>query len=162
MERPLPYSSWCYVCGADNPLGHRVVFSTDGERVRLRYTPDRHRQGYQGVIHGGVLCTLLDEAMGWAPSLTRGRMYVTGELTTRFLRPFPVGREMLVEAWAEKVTARLALVVGEVRDADATVYATARGKFLPMDPDQTRAVDELLIYDADTVRLFGTGEDPAG
>jgi uncharacterized protein (TIGR00369 family) len=154
MEKSLPHSSWCYVCGEDNPLGHQIVFKTDGECVRVRYTPESHRQGYKGVVHGGVLCTMLDETMGWAPSLKSDRMYVTGELTTRFIQPFPVGKEMIVEARADKVTSRLALVVGEVKDGEGTVYATAKGKFLPMSEEETRKVDEQLIYGEDSVALF--------
>lgn len=155
MEQSLPHSNWCNVCGEDNPLGHKIVFKTDGERVFLRYTPESHRQGYKGVVHGGVLCTLLDETMGWAPSLKNDRRYVTSELTTRFRQSFPVGREMIVEARAEKVTSRLALVAGEARDGEGAVYAVAKGKFLPMCEAQTREVDGQLIYGPDAVQLFG-------
>ena len=154
MERPLPYSDWCYVCGKENPLGLRLVFSAEGNRVRARYTPEVHRQGYRGVTHGGILGTVLDETMGWAPTLATGRMYVTAELTVRYIQPFPVGTEMIAEARAEKVNRRLAVVSGEVRDQAGTLYATARGKFLPMTEEETRAVDEQLIYDPDTWRVF--------
>lgn len=154
MERPLPYSDWCYVCGKENPLGFRVVFSTENGRVRLRHVPEVHRQGYLGVVHGGVICTLLDEAMGWAPTLIVKRMFVTAELTVRYLKPFPVGRAMLIEAWAEKATHRMALARGEVRDQDGELYATAKGKYLPMSPAETRKVAQMLIYEPDTLRVF--------
>ncbi len=154
MEQRLPYSDWCYVCGKENPLGFRVVFSTGDGRIRLRYTPEVHRQGYLGVLHGGVLCTLLDEAMGWAPTLTSGRMYITAELTVRYLKPFPVDKAMLVETWAEKVTRRMAIACGEVRDEEGNLYTTAHGKFLPMSPDETRRVNDLLIYEPETLRIF--------
>ena len=154
MERPLPYSNWCYVCGKDNPSGFHIVFSTESGRVRALYTPDPHRQGYLGVTHGGVVSTLLDETMGWAPSLTTGRMYVTAELTVRYLAPVPVGKLMVVEAWAEKVTRRLAVVRGEVKGEGGEVLATAHGKFLPMTEEETRKVDDMLIYDRETLRIF--------
>ncbi len=153
MNKLLPHSSWCYVCGEDNPLGHKIIFTTDGERVQVRYTPDVNRQGYKGIIHGGVLCTLLDETMGWAPSLKSDRMFVTGELTIRFIKSFPTGREMIVEAWAERVSKRLALVAGEVRDEEGTLYASAKGKFLPMTVEESRAVMNELIHGPETFRL---------
>ena len=156
MERPLPYSHWCYVCGTDNPHGFKIVFTAEGDRVRARYTPELHRQGYLGVTHGGVVSTLLDETMGWAPSLVTGKLYVTGELTVRFLTPVPIGKPMIVEAWPEKVNRRLALVRGEVRDEDGILHATAQGKFLPMTDEETRKVDELLRYDPETLRVFET------
>jgi uncharacterized protein (TIGR00369 family) len=154
MEKPLPYSNWCYVCGKDNPLGFKVVFSTENGRVRLRHVPELHRQGYLGVVHGGVISTLLDEAMGWAPTLAIKRMFVTAELTVRYLKPFPVEQTMVVEAWPERVSRRMATVLGEVRDEHGDLYATARGKFLPMSEEQTRKVDELLIYEPQTLRVF--------
>lgn len=155
MEKPLPYSSWCYVCGKDNPLGFRAVFSTEKGRVRLRHVPELHRQGYLGVVHGGVISTLLDEAMGWAPTLAVKRMFVTAELTIRYVKPFPVGKMMLVEAWTEKASHRMALVAGEVRDEKGELYALAKGKYLPMSEEETRKVDELLIYEPQTLRVFG-------
>jgi uncharacterized protein (TIGR00369 family) len=158
LKRPLPYSDWCYVCGKDNPLGLHIVFSADDERVRARYTPELHRQGYRGVTHGGVLSTVLDETMGWAPTLSTGRLYVTGELTVRYIEAFPVETTMIVEAWAERVTRRLAYVLGEVRDEEGTLYASARGKFLPMSEEETRTVEEQLVYDPDTWRVFKTGD----
>lgn len=139
-------------------MGHKVVFRTDGERVRVRYLPAEHRQGYKGVVHGGVILTLLDETMGWAPSLKSDRMYVTGEITTRFIKSFPVGKEMIVEAWSERVTGRLALVSGEVRDEEGTVYVSASGKYLPMSIEATKKVDSQLIYGPDSVRLFEKGD----
>jgi uncharacterized protein (TIGR00369 family) len=154
LEQGLPYSNWCYVCGKDNPLGFHIVFSTENGRVRARYTPEVHRQGYLSVTHGGVVCTLLDETMGWAPTLVIQRMFVTAELTVRYILPFPVGKTMIVEAWNERATRRMALVRGEVRDEEGTVYATAHGKFLPMSEEDTRKVDELLIYDRETLRVF--------
>jgi uncharacterized protein (TIGR00369 family) len=116
--------------------------------------PEVNRQGYLGVLHGGVLCTLLDEAMGWAPTLVSGHLYMTAELTVRYLKPFPVDRAMLVETWPEKVARRMATACGEVRDEEGTLYTTAHGKFLPMSQEETRRVDELLIYEPDTLRIF--------
>ena len=155
MERALPHTTWCYVCGEDNPLGHKIIFKADGEIVRVRHTPEVHRQSYKGIVHGGVLCTILDETMGWAPSLKSNRMFVTGELTIRFLKPFPVGKEMIVEAWPVRVARRLALVEGKIRDEEGAVYVTANGKFLPMSEEESKAVDRELIYAPDTIPLFG-------
>ncbi|MGQ9652839.1 MAG: PaaI family thioesterase [Thermodesulfobacteriota bacterium] len=154
MEQKLPYSDWCYVCGKDNPIGFHMIFCAENGRVRGRYTPRKDQQGYLGKTHGGVLCTLLDETMGWAPCLVTGRFYVTAELTVRYLRPFPVGKTMIVEAWPEKVTRRMSTALGEVRDDEGTVYATAHGKFLPISEEETRRVDRMLIYDQDTLRVF--------
>ena len=158
MERKLPYSDWCYVCGKDNPLGFHIIFSEKDGHVIVRHKPELHRQGYPGVVHGGVLGTLLDEAMGWVPALEYKRFYVTGELTVRFIKPFPVEKTMIVECRPEKTNRRMALISGEVRDEEGAVYATAQGKYLPLSEEETRNIDEMLIYDSDTMRVFDSGD----
>jgi|YNPNPStandDraft_1061719.scaffolds.fasta_scaffold32419_1 uncharacterized protein (TIGR00369 family) len=161
MEGLLPYSHWCYVCGRDNPIGFKVVFRSEGGRIKLEYTPELHRQGYLGVVHGGVISTLLDEAMGWAPTLVRKRFFVTGELTIRYIKPFPVEKTMVIEAWAEKVTNRMAIARGELKDREGGLYAKAQGKYLPMSLDETMAIDRLLIYEPQTLRIFQEGQGDA-
>lgn len=154
MEGTLPYSTWCYVCGKDNPLGFKVVFRANRGRVKLHYTPETPRQGYLGMVHGGVISTLLDEAMGWAATLQVKRFFVTGELSVRYLKPFPVGDTMVLEAWAEKVSRRMVFSRGEVRDPRGDLYATSSGKYLPMSLEETMKINNLLIYDLDSIRLF--------
>ena len=64
---------------------------------------------------------------------------------------------MIVEGWTEKVARRLSFVCGEVQDEEGTIYATAKGKFAPMSEEETRQVEELLIYDPDTLKIFDLG-----
>lgn len=155
MEKLIPNSDWCYVCGDQNPMGHQVVFKTDGETVRTRCMPSEHRQGYPGVIHGGALFTLLDEAMGWAASLGHDRLFVTAEMTVRYVKPFPTGTEMVVEGRATTVHRRFTEVAGEVRDDAGNVYATATGKFFPMSAEATEKVAGMLKYGEKTIGIFG-------
>jgi acyl-coenzyme A thioesterase PaaI-like protein len=82
-------------------------------------------------------------------------LFVTGELTTRFLKPFPIGKELIVEAWPVRVARRLALMEGKIRDEEGAVYVTANGKFVPMAEEESKAVDRELIYGPDTISLFG-------
>ena len=57
-----PNASMCFVCGRDNPIGLHMQFFDDGEgMVMSKVTPADHFEGYPGVLHGGVLATILDE-----------------------------------------------------------------------------------------------------
>jgi uncharacterized protein (TIGR00369 family) len=156
MTAPLPYSTWCYVCGKDNPLGLKIVFRSDGDVVTAEFTADDARQGYPGRVHGGVLCALLDETMGWTPTLRTKRMCVTTELTVRFVKPAPAGRLLRVTGRCVDSERRLYAAEGDVRIAQTgEIVARAKGTYAPLSQGETAAVDRLLLYDPETMRLFG-------
>ena len=57
----------CYVCGVDNPVGLRVRFAPDGAQgSRACYTARAVHAGWDGILHGGVIFALMDEALGWS------------------------------------------------------------------------------------------------
>jgi acyl-coenzyme A thioesterase PaaI-like protein len=61
MEKQ-PNSRMCFVCGIDNPIGLKLRFYTDDEgRCIARFRPKPEHQGFPGQLHGGLICTLLDE-----------------------------------------------------------------------------------------------------
>lgn len=86
-------------------------------------------QGWNGRVHGGILSTLLDEAMAQL-LYRRQETAVTAELTVRFKRSAPVGRELVVEARRTAARGRLVEVKAEARFTDGTVVAAAGAKFL--------------------------------
>ena len=57
----------CFVCGVNNPIGLHLDFWMDGEQVWTDFTPGREHQGYPGVMHGGLVATLLDESWAGQP-----------------------------------------------------------------------------------------------
>jgi len=61
----LPYTRDCFVCGAHNPHGLRLRFRREGDEVRADFTPQTQHAGFRGIVHGGILSTVLDEAMFW-------------------------------------------------------------------------------------------------
>ena len=81
----LPHTAGCLVCGRDNPHGLRLDLHVDPETgiVRIEFAPRREHIGFEGVVHGGVLATVLDEAMVWAATWAARRFCVCAELTTR-------------------------------------------------------------------------------
>jgi hypothetical protein len=61
------YQQYCFACGRQNPIGLQMQFRRDGDDgVHCEYTPRPEGQGFPGVVHGGVLVSLMDEAMAWA------------------------------------------------------------------------------------------------
>ena len=89
--------SGCFACGQDNPIGLRLRFTTEGDAVRAEFTPGPQYQGYDGVLHGGIVAAALDDAMANLFHL-RGRETLTARLEIRFRREAPVGQRLVVTA----------------------------------------------------------------
>jgi uncharacterized protein (TIGR00369 family) len=131
--RELPHTRSCFVCGESNPLGLRQRFETDGTVVRTRFTPRPEHAGFQGVVHGGILATLLDEIMVWACAVRTRKFGFCAEMTVRFQRPTTPGAEVLAQA--ELVTdrrGRMFEAKAELRNAAGEILATATGKYMPI------------------------------
>ena len=103
--------------------------------------------GFRGITHGGILATLLDETMGWAPVLLSGRFCVTLELTVQYLKPVPVGTEVTVSGWVTADRRRAWETSGEVKDAAGEIYARATGLFVRMSDQDSRSTLEYLTFD---------------
>jgi uncharacterized protein (TIGR00369 family) len=146
--RELPHTRSCFVCGENNPVGLRQRVETDGQIVRARFTPRPEHAGFKGVIHGGILATLLDEIMVWACAVRTGKFAFCAEMTIRFQRPATPGDELRVEA--ELVADRRGRVFearGEVRHADGEILAQATGKYMPIRDADLAALQADMIGD---------------
>lgn len=150
----LPNSRPCFVCGEDNPAGLKTRFYVEDGVVKAPLRPEPHHCGYENVVHGGIVAAILDETMGWAAARATGRMFFTGELTVRYLRPTPGDRELTASAEVVRVTSRLTEAKGVLTDADGVEYARSKGRFVPLSAEATLAVDDALLYRGDEERVF--------
>lgn len=133
----------CFACGLRNETGLKLVFRREGERVVADFTPSHELQGFPGVLHGGIIATLLDETMGRTGAL-RQEWLMTGKLDVRYRKPARIDRPMRV--WAEISREREGAIdaVGAVELLDGSVVADARGLFLRL-PEQV-ATEALAQY----------------
>jgi len=124
----------CFACGHHNESGLKLTFHLDGDRIVADYLPAERFQGFPGVLHGGVLATMLDETMSRTGALRR-EWLMTGKLDIRYRRPAPIDQPLRV--WGEIAREREGAIdaVGAVELKDGTVLAEARGMFLRL-PDQ--------------------------
>ena len=143
----LPHTAGCLVCGRQNPHGLRLSLHVDEATgvVRTDFTARAEHIGFEGIVHGGVLATVLDEAMVWAATWAGRRFCVAGEMTVRFRRTAGVGRPLSVEAAVESNRARLIQTTGLVTDAAGGVVAEATGKYVPVPPERHRHVVGTLV-----------------
>src|SRR3954467_11446620 len=129
----LPHTSGCLVCGRDNPHGLKLDLHVDPESgvVGVEFTPRREHIGFEGVGHGGVIATVLDEAMVWCATWAGRRFCVCAELTTRFVKEAAVGRALIVQTKIESNRSRLITTSAEVRDAETEeTVATGTAKYI--------------------------------
>jgi len=130
----------CFACGRENPIGLRLTFAFDGAEYVTRFTADARVQGYHGIIHGGIVATLLDEVMArlvWE----RAGPSATARLDVRYRHPAPVG--VPIEVRGRITAVRRASQVYETAAtaalADGTVLAEATGMVMRMQPAEGEA-----------------------
>jgi uncharacterized protein (TIGR00369 family) len=127
----------CFVCGEKNPIGLKLRLRTDAERgessAEVTFRDDF--QGWTKVVHGGLLATVLDEAMIYAAGAT-GRLCVTGEITVRFVKPAATGVPYALKGRFLEDKGRIVLAESELLDAAGDQVARASGKLfkIPGEP----------------------------
>lgn len=120
----------CFGCGPDNPWGLKLDFRNEGDLYVADFKPKEEYQGYPGILHGGIICTLLDEAMGrllWA----KGLKFPTGKLEVKFRRPARLDATFCVEAsilsWKGRAITCCAVLRDTILDE---IVAEGKGVFL--------------------------------
>lgn len=132
---------YCFGCGRLNPSGLHLHFFPleEGEGVWAPFTPAREQEGYMGMVHGGIISTVLDEVMAW--SLYRRDIWaVTGRMSMSFKRPVEVGVETRAIGRLVNDRGRLIDVRGElVRMSDGQILAEAEAVFARVPESQAKA-----------------------
>ncbi len=121
----------CFACGPNNSIGLKMAFHEEGDAYVGVFHPRPEHQGYDDIVHGGLISTALDEVMArwlWA----KGLPFATAELTVRYRAPLRVGRTLTVTARIEKESARLIEMTADGVDSEGVTVATAKGRFLPV------------------------------
>lgn len=136
----LPHTHGCVVCGRGNPHGLHLSLFVDpiSSIVSVPFMPEAHHIGFDGIVHGGVIATVVDEAMVWAATWAGKRFCVCGEMTVRFRQNSRVGAKLTITAKVEAFRPRLISTTSEVIDETGQVLATASGKYVPIPAEQHR------------------------
>jgi uncharacterized protein (TIGR00369 family) len=112
----------CFGCGQKNPIGLKLNFGWDGKVARAEFTPNKLHQGWAGVVHGGIISCLLDEAMSYA-ALFSGVNSLTARMQTRFRRPLQIDELLIITASLTKKTRKLVEAKAEMSLKDGTLVA---------------------------------------
>jgi len=135
--RSLDNASWgfesnCFVCDPTNPQGLRIPFFHDDEvgAVVAEFRLGAERSGAPHYVHGGVLLSILDEAMAWAAIALAGRFAVVQSTATTFDRPVRVDEAHRVEAKVHEHTDTAVTARAFIADAAGRRCAEGRARLV--------------------------------
>jgi beta-phosphoglucomutase len=139
-------AQFCFACSQKNPIGLKLKPVQDGEKVIAEFTAGKFHQGWDNIIHGGILYTLLDEVTAYA-MLCRGiELGVTAKSEIRFKQLAPINEPIQASAWVTRLTKRLVEVRGELTLGDGTVIVEGRFLFCVL-----RQSKKTVLWDMDGV-----------
>ncbi len=118
--------SFCFGCGKDNPIGLKLDFKMDGKTARAEFTPDDVHQGWPGIVHGGLIACLLDEAMGNV-ALLAGMNCLTADMKVRLRRPVLIGEPLIITSSITRKTRKLVKTRATIFLKDGAVIAESTG-----------------------------------
>ena len=150
----LPHTAGCLVCGRNNPHGLRLSLHVDEATgvVTVHFTPRPEHIGFEGIVHGGVLATVLDEAMVWAATWAGKHFCVAAEMSVRFRKTAAVGVPLRVKATVEAAASkrpgkptRVVYTAAVIVDETGATVAEATGKYVAVTPERNRDVVGTLV-----------------
>jgi acyl-coenzyme A thioesterase PaaI-like protein len=136
-----PNSRSCFVCGLENNHGLHMKFYEPGPgEVKATYRVSEPFQGYPGIVHGGILASMLDEVAsraGMTGEPTRFRF--TAKLELRYRKPAPIGETLYLHGWVVEERGSRAVAKADIRLEDGTLLTEAEALLAdyPFDVDKS-------------------------
>lgn len=142
----------CVICGQEHPTGMRLRFTVDETGAEANWTVHARFQGFRGVLHGGLVLALMDDAM-WYAIYGRGGVTLTAEATVRYKRRVEVGLPLTVRGYVREHRGRLWTCFAELVHTEGAgeVLATTEGKFISVPAaDLPALVGETRVHELPT------------
>ena len=136
----LEIETCCFVCDPANEGGLQIPFFLDEEanRVLADYAPQPAHEGAPGIVHGGVLGAILDDAMAWAVNVLSGSFGLTRRSEMDFSRIVRAGDRYSVTAWISEIGKRRAATTAEMRDSQGRLCCSTRAEFALISHEEAR------------------------
>lgn len=142
----------CFGCSPANTSGLRMTFYTDEAAVYSKITVPDHLCGWNNLVHGGVLTTIMDEIMSWAAIYLLKRVTMTKSISVDFLKPVYVGNPLKAEGTVVDNKGRHeALMQGRIYNKDEVCCAKATGTFAVFSPAVAK---RMSITDNESSKWF--------
>jgi len=136
----------CFACGTQNRNGLGLTHHVEPGRSWTSMTLDRRFEGWEGIVHGGIVTTILDEVMAWA-LVSQDNWGVTARMSVEFKRPVEVGVEIRADGWVTRDRRRIVETAGRIVDAaSGTELATATGLYVAADGERKRYLQDRYEF----------------
>lgn len=148
QQLQLPHTQGCLVCGRDNPHGLKLdFFVSDANVVTAKFVPAIHHCGFEGIVHGGMLATVLDETMTWSATWSIKRFCLCAEMTIRLRQSASAESPLFIESRPSSIRSKLIEVHAEIRNAHRTIVATSSGKYVPLSLERHARFVKTIVED---------------
>ena len=140
-----PNSKMCFICGLENPIGLKLrIYQTEPGVIETSYTAPDHFQGYPGVLHGGIVATILDEISGRAQmgDVAAPRFMFTAKLEVKYRKNVPTGKPLKIIGKAGRVKGKIAESWAGIYDQDGSMLAEANAMLITV-PKETLDMTNL-------------------
>ena len=128
----------CFACGSLNEHGIHLDLHVDGDRCWTQVALPERFQGWDGIAHGGIICTVLDEVMAWSLAAS-DNWGLTARMSVDFKRPVPIGVPIRGEGWIVASRRRILDTAARLVDAaTGEVLATATATYVAADAERKR------------------------
>ena len=142
----------CFGCSQKNSHGLKMKFYTDETTLYSWLSVPPHLCGWEGIVHGGVLSTMLDEIMGWSAIYTLRKIVMTKSMTIDYLKPVYIEDKLRVEGKViERVSDREVIIEGKLYKEDNILCAQTRGTFAVF---TANAIKRLKIMPQEVIDSF--------
>ena len=128
----------CFACGVLNEHGIQLDLHVDGDRCWTELALADRFQGWDGIAHGGIVCTVLDEVMAWSLAAT-DNWGLTARIAVDFKRPVKIDVPIRAEGWITSTRRRIVQTAARIVDPQTgDVLATATATYVAADADRKR------------------------
>ena len=132
----------CFACGELNEIGLHLKLNLEPGRCWTELEMPRRFEGWEGIVHGGILCTILDEVMAWA-LVAQDNWGVTARMSIEFRKPVTVGQAVRAEGWITEDRRRIHVTAGRILDAaTGAELAVAQATYVAASDTRKRELKE--------------------
>lgn len=143
IKLPQLQGHGCFACGTENPIGLNLQFYSEGGAVCTEITLDKLYEGWEGIAHGGIASTLLDEVMSWAILYSKKVLIVTRNMTVKYIRPIMIGTPLLITGQiSDTQTFPRIGAEAEIRDREGGLLVKGSGEFVALSEEKFSSIPE--------------------
>jgi len=120
----------CFGCSPFNEIGLQLEFWENGEELMARWKPKKSLEGWSGVLHGGIMASLVDELAGWIVLIKMETSGVTADMNVKYLKPVYISKgEVTVRGKLLSYENRLAAIECSLFDGEDEECVKAKLKY---------------------------------